>query len=285
MSEIISITQANQFFGYSDMMCGFMAVAMITSSAPIGKPPIKSPGQLQSDALNWYTQYNGSPNSPDGMSLQQLYDLLKQVGWAYSSVSMSAGAIRDQIHQGHPVIIAIDEASVFDFGLNGNPYPWHPYPGEYNHVIVVSGLDPNGNFLVRDSANIQAPNTLRPGPRVYDGNRLKLISATAAIPHFPVGDTRAPKGWTDNGLVLTAHNGHQMTQGFRDHVLAAYPNWDEYNEPQSDAFGVAGGTAQVLDKEILRWTSARGVYSISAGQVVQRLLTLTKGNVNVPNQF
>ena len=280
MGEIVSINQANQFvYGHSAYECGFYAVAMVCSMAPLGKPPILSPGQISNLAQQWYAQYNGDngPGNMNGMSLKQLYDLLAQVKLEYHPQPCNIAAIRSEIISGHPVIIAVAESSVYDVQLQGNPYPWNPAG---NHVIVVTGLS-GSNLLVRDSASIQPPNTLRPGPRVYAPS-LQIVSCTAVVPHFtgvPVSAPNVPQGWKDDGTTLTAPNGFRVVKGFRQFVLSN--RWDYKNWPLEEEHGMSqlefsdpslgGGTQQVFRTDVLEWTQARGVFRMWVGQEILAL--------------
>lgn len=280
--EILSVSQANQFQPGSTLMaCGFFAVAMLTSASPPGEAPIKSPGQVSTDALTWYAQYNGDSSSSnmDGMSLQQLYHLLTQVHWDYKAISMSAGAVRAELGASNPVVLAVEESSVFDLQLGRNPYPWNPI---YNHVILATGLA-GANFLCRDSASIQAPNTLRPGPRTYDAERLRLVSATACIPRFPMAGY-VPGGWKDDGTVLRGPYGRGVQMGFRKYILGD-KNWPPQRVALSDEIPVpaplGGGTLQIFPDSILRWTPQRGVYQAAPGVLLNSILASQKGKINV----
>jgi hypothetical protein len=86
--------------------------------------------------------------------------------------------------------------------------------------------------------------------------------------------TTIPQGWTDDGTILTAPNGHHVIQGFREKVLSM--NWDPANvpleevqaaNPVEDYYGQATneGTRQLFLFEEWAWTSARGVYRVGVG--------------------
>jgi hypothetical protein len=99
----------------------------------------------------------------------------------------------------------------------------------------LTGVTPDDNFLVRDSANITDfynLNSLRPVPRRYDAAKLRLVSATVVIPAWlpvppdgfdPLKETFVPvvlHGWHDDGATLTAPNSHRVVRGSRAHILA-----------------------------------------------------------------
>lgn len=88
-----------------------------------------------------------------------------------------------------------------------------------------------------------------------------------------------PQGWTDNNNVLTAPNGIQITQGFRQFVLTN--TWDPANWPLQPAQGMAqlevsnpalgGGTQQIFNWTVLEWTQSAGVFVAWAGKEVLAL--------------
>ena len=77
-----------------------------------------------------------------------------------------------------------------------------------------------------------------------------------------------PQGWKDDGKTLTAKNGVEVTQGFRDHIINA-PNWSGDNTPfeaeyhadvaQLHAANFGGGQRQVFQHNVLWWTQQTGV--------------------------
>ena len=181
--EIVAIQQADQFQpGHSAYECGFFGVMMARSMAPVGQPPTLSTQKIVAQAEASYARYDGSNSAANesGMSLQQLYALLQEVGLHWQAIALNVDTIRAWVHAGYPVIVAVAETSVHDLALgDAVPYPWHPVG---NHIIVITGVEGNGNFLVRDSANITPTGVLRPGPRTYDASQLGFVSATAVVP-------------------------------------------------------------------------------------------------------
>lgn len=289
MGEVATIQQADQFIpGHTAYACGFFAVAECCSMAPPGKPPTKNAAWITANALTWYAQFDGNNGAGNmsGMSLAQLYALLGQVGLHYQAIAMNASAIRGWLAAGYPVIVAVAETAVHDIELGRNPYPWTP---SGSHVIVLTGLD-GSNFLVRDSANIAPPNSLRPGPRRYDATILVsgLVSATVAVPPWkprpasanpptPTQEkpmSKIPDGWKDTGSELIAPNGIKVIRGFRDHVLN-YPNgWSSSDWPLEAEQGLSvvelalhsgEGTRQIFRTKMLVWYAARGVLEAWVG--------------------
>ncbi len=207
--EIVSIQQADQFQpGHSAYECGFFGVMMARSMAPLGQYPTLSAQQIVDQAEAAYARYDGnnSASNESGMSLQQLYDFLHEVGLHWQAIALDVNTIRAWVHAGFPVIVAVAETSIHDLALGGAvPYPWNPIG---NHIIVITGVDDNGNFLVRDSANITPTGALRPGPRSYDAAKLSFVSATAVVPPWkPRPDpTYDPQKETTTMIDLTTPN-------------------------------------------------------------------------------
>jgi len=252
---------------------------MCTSIAPLGHPPTKTPGQISDQAQAWYQSYNGSngPENMDGMSLEQLYSLLRQVGIHYRELPMTDSAIAGALSAGYPVIVSVAETSVFDTALGRNPYPWTP---QGNHVIVITGIHTATQWDVRDSANIAAPNSLRAGPRFYDRQQLQYVSVTA-IGGSPV--SQVPQGWHDDGHTLMSPAGIPVVLGFRDYVLNN--QWNPSNVPLRAEFhlsqleqanpALGGGQQQPFKLIVLEYPdNERKVIEMWTGQEVMSLQLL-----------
>lgn len=282
--EIADFQDVDQFQpGKSEFECGFFAVAIVKAMNEVGKPPTQSVATMINEAETWYAQYNGNNSAANtyGMSLQQLYNLIVQVGLHYQAIDTNIELIRAWIQVGYPVVVAGAETGMHDVGLGDVvPYPWR---ATGNHIIVITGVTANGNFLVRDAANctnLLDPHSLRPGPRIYDSSKLQLISATVIIPAWtprPLAgfDPRKeqsmpniPSGWHDDGTTLTAPNGHKVKLGFRQYILTH--GWDPNNMPLQEETAcspveeanpsLGAGTQQIFNWTTLEWTSARGVF-------------------------
>jgi hypothetical protein len=297
MGEIAKFSQADQFLpGRSAYECGFYATYVAKSMGQ--DAPTLTPQQISDLAQAAYARYNGTNNAAnmDGMSLAQLYSLLKEVGLHYQGTKLDLAHIQAWLRSGYPLIVAAAEPCIRDLDLNDTvPYPWIPTG---NHVIVLTGLD-GDNFFARDTANIVAPNTLRPGPRRYDAQALVrgLVSATAVVPPWlPVPahdiDPNVPSipiapvtpaglsGWLDDGKTLTASNGMKVIAGFRHHVMNS--QWDAANvpleaeHPMDTVHYIGGlgseGAGQLFRDCYLRYTKEKGVYTIQLGSSVETLL-------------
>ncbi|HLX57746.1 MAG TPA: hypothetical protein VKR83_12035 [Ktedonobacteraceae bacterium] len=293
--EIASFLDVNQFQpDRTQFACGFFACAVAKSMSPVGQHPTQTAQEMIAEAEAWYAQYDGdnSMRNMDGMSLQQLYNLLAQIGLRFQASATNSEMLRAWLRLGYPVIVAGAESSFYDLALgDGIPYPWHP---SGNHIILLTGVTSDGNFLVRDTANVTDlynPVSLRPGPRRYDAARMQLVSATVIVPTWqptppadfdPLKETFVPvipPGWHDDGVTLSAPNGHKVVLGFRDYVLANH--WHPANMPLQEEQGrdpleesnptLGAGTQQIFNWTALEWTTARGVFVAWIGQELLRL--------------
>jgi hypothetical protein len=293
--EVATFLDVNQFQpGRTQFACGFFSCAIVKAMSPVGHPPLQTIQEMIAEAEGWYAQDDGSNSidNSDGMSLQQLYSLLTQIGLPYLATDLEAEMLRAWLRLGYPVIVALAEQSVRDLALGDIvPYPWHP---EGNHILVLTGVTSNGNFLARDPANVTDlydPASLRPGPRAYDAAAMLLVSATVVVPAWlpvpPQGfDPRKkqaalaiPAGWQDDGITLSAPNGHKVVRGFREYILTHA--WHPENVPLQEEAGRApleesnsslgDGTQQVFNWAMLEWTPSRGVFIAWIGRELLQL--------------
>lgn len=282
--EIATFRDVDQFQpAKTQFACGFFSCALVKAAAPVGQLPTQTVAEMIAEAEQWYAQDNGNDalSNTSGMTLQQLYDLIVQIGLHFQAANTDVQTLRAWLKLGYPVLVAGAETGFYDLGLGDVvPYPWTP---SGSHIIVLTGVAGDGNFLVRDAANVTDlynPNTLRPGPRKYDAQRLQLSSATAVVPPWklrpPAGfdPTQSdfvpiiPSGWRDDGQTLTAPNGHRVVLGFRRYVLTQ--PWDASNLPLQEENGrspleesnpaLGAGTQQIFTRTMLEWTPKRGVF-------------------------
>lgn len=293
--EIASFLDVDQFQpAKTQFACGFFACALVKAMAPVDQKPTQTAAQMIAEAEQWYAQDNGSNSASNlnGMTLEQLYELIVQIGLHFQATSTDPRMLRAWLDLGYPVIVAGAETGFYDLGLGGSiPYPWAP---SGSHIIVLTGNAASGNFLVRDPANVTSltnPNALRPGPRTYDAQRMQLSSATVVVPSWkprpPAGFDPTqndfvpivPNGWHDDGLILTASNGHKVVLGFRRYVLTH--SWDPANLPLQEEAGrspleesnpaLGSGTQQIFNWTALEWTPARGVFEAWTGPELLKL--------------
>lgn len=193
MNEVAAFQEAIQFMpGKTQFACGYFAVMMALSMAPAGHSPILSMQEVIGRAEDAYSQYDGQNDGSNtyGMTLQQEYDLLHQVGLHYQSIALEDAVCMGWLACGYPICAAVAESSVFDQDLSGNPYPWQ---ASGNHVILLTGVAGDA-YLTRDSANctdLYDPASLRAGPRRYTMQPLQLVSATVVVPPWMPQPTSA----------------------------------------------------------------------------------------------
>ncbi len=293
--EIATFRDVDQFQpAKTQYACGFFSCALVKTMTPVGQVAAQTAAEMIAEAERWYAQDNGNDalSNTNGMTLQELYDLIVQIGLHFQASSTDAQTLRAWLKLGYPVVVAGAETGFYDMGLGDVvPYPWTPGG---SHIIVLTGVATDGNFLVRDPANVtdlSNPNALRPGPRKYDAQRLQLSSATAVVPSWrprpPTGfdPTQSdfvpvvPGGWRDDGSTLTAPNGHRVILGFRRYVLTQ--TWDATNLPLQEEHGrspleesnpaLGSGTQQIFTRAMLEWTTRRGVFAAEMGPELVQL--------------
>ena len=303
--EVATFQDVDQFQpAKTQFACGFFSCAIVKAMAPVGQVPTQSQAQMIAEAEQWYAQYNGdnSLGNESGISLEELYDLIVQIGLHFQASRMDLQALRAWLNLGYPVLVTGDETGFYDLGLGDVvPYPWRPAG---SHAIVLTGVTADGNFLVRDPANVtdvSNPRSLRPGPRKYDAQKLQLNSATAVVPSWkprpPAGfdPTQSnlvlgiPHGWQDDGVTLTASNGHKVVKSFRQYVLIhtwASTNLPLQEENMRDPLeetnpSLGSGLQQIFNWTTLEWTETRGVFEAWTGP---ELLKLRNDNVALQAQ-
>lgn len=193
--EIAEYVDVDQFIpGFSAYECGYFAVSIFWNSVPVGKKPTLDNATMRAMAESWYKSDHGdnSFRNTDGMSLEQLHNLLARCRFDYQDVTQDWNLMRDYLKYGYPLFLAIHENSVHDIELGGPvPYPWQPTG---NHIILATGFKGNDTVLCRDSANIEKGNILRRGPREYSASKLALVNVVAGIPTWlPTPDVQALK--------------------------------------------------------------------------------------------
>lgn len=293
--EVATFQDVDQFQpAKTQFACGFFSCAIVKAMGPVGQPPAQTVAEMIAEAEQWYAQYDGdnSPSNENGMTLQQLYNLIVQIGLHFQATRTDAHVLRAWLQLGYPIIVAGEETGFHDLALgDAVPYPWNPI---FSHMIVLTGVTADGNFLVRDPANVSNlndPHSLRPGPRTYDAQKLQLSSATVVVPPWksrpPAGFDPTqndfmptiPTGWHDDGVTLTAPNGHKVIMGFRQYVLTHA--WDTANQPLEEEDGrnpleeadpaLGAGTQQIFNWTTLEWTPARGVFVAWTGPELLKL--------------
>jgi N-acetyl-anhydromuramyl-L-alanine amidase AmpD len=193
MTELCAVTDTSQFAaGRSTDKCGFYAVSLLKYAGKAGASPTGSAAQVAVWADAEYVKYDGqdTSNNGSGMTVPMLYKVIGDAGLHYEGIGatetklhtdhLTADYVRAWLRMGYPVVLAVQEDNVFDIDLGTRPYLWDTTG--LSHVIVATGVAPDGNLLCHDTASIDA-NGVRRGPRRYNASALQkgMLSATAVV--------------------------------------------------------------------------------------------------------
>ena len=280
--EVCDLLDVSQFIpGRSEDECCDYASALLKYAGEPGHGPTGTVLAASNLAQYWYGRLEGSTSASNtaGTTLPQLYTMLSGMGLGYHPLIVSVQAVKDALAQGYPVLACGAETGMHDLALGDVvPYAWPP---SGNHAIVVSGVAADGNLLVHDTASIAATG-VRPGPRTYDASKLQLVSATAVVLPWMNEARGVPRGWHDDGTILTAPNGIGIADtfgngpryDFRSLVLASH--WNADNWPLDEAHevgqleasnpGLGGGVQQFFNEDVLEYTKERGAFLMYAGK-------------------
>jgi hypothetical protein len=213
----------------------------------------------------------------NGIDQAGICTIIQEIGGHYQTTSPDSVHIHAWIHYGYPVLLEVFEASVYDVQEQRVPYTWNV--GLFQHVIIVTGVDADGNFLCHDTA------VLQPSPRTYDATKLRIISATTFIPAWipipragldPTIESpymNIPNGWSDDGTILTCPNGKKASQGIRNYVLDNNWDCDNYVLQEETYLSSIEGSNPSLGAgsvTIFRWITLEWVKSTG---IIQRMWT------------
>jgi hypothetical protein len=190
--EVADFVNESQFEGgESAFECVAFSAAICKYAGQPGHGPTGTGEQVDQLADYWYVNLEGNnaASNTNGMSSQDEYTMLQGMNLGHHPIAITGenahdvASVKAWLRYGFPVMICGAESGIFDMDMGDVvPYSWTPTG---NHCVVASGIAPDGNLLVRDTASI-APNGVRPGPRCYDAGKLELVSATAiAMPWLP----------------------------------------------------------------------------------------------------
>lgn len=129
--EIATFRDVDQFQpAKTQFACGFFSCALVKAMAPVGQVATQTVAEMIAEAEQWYAQVNGdaSISNTDGMTLQELYALIVQIGLHFQAANTDAHTLRSWLNLGYPVVVAGAETGFYDMGLGDVvPYPWTPY--------------------------------------------------------------------------------------------------------------------------------------------------------------
>jgi len=190
--EVADYPAVSQFeFGQSAYECGYFTDALQAAAGQPGHGPLHDAEWVDQVADAYYMAYDGAntASNKNGMTLFQQWYMLDEMmrsgvpvalrSYRWLGLNPDKDLIRAWLARvGCAVMLTVTEQSVFDLGLGDQvPYGWPP---SGTHIITASGVRADGNFLVRDTANVDA-HGVRPQPRIYDAERLVISSATVII--------------------------------------------------------------------------------------------------------
>jgi hypothetical protein len=184
--EVADLLSVDQFQpSRSAYECVAYAASLCFYAGQPGHGPTGTVLQASNLAQYWYGREEGNDlaSNTNGMSLPAMFNMLQGMRMSSHVSPTSLEYVKAWLAVGHPLILCGAETGMYDIGLGDIvPYGWPP---SGNHAIVASGIAPDGNLLVHDTANI-GPTGVRTGPRIYDAKKLQLVSATAiAVPWLP----------------------------------------------------------------------------------------------------
>lgn len=181
--EVAEFLAIDQFDGLSQGKCGYDAVATAAFATKPGQANGHTVDQLHTAAHDDYQRLAGPDISSNqaGMDINQCHNDLSGHGLKYVDSAPDWAHVRAWLKYGYPVIVCITEASVTDTQVGGSPYPWNV--AGINHVILATGEGSQAHTIrFRDSANITAPNNLRPMPRDYQLNAAPFWAVVVVEP-------------------------------------------------------------------------------------------------------
>ncbi len=240
--EIMSTYDFSQLEPHkSQTKCGFAATALCFGAGPPGSDPYHPVQWAIEKMSEWYVEFDGQDilSNTNGMEDWQLYKLIVEKGGHYQAIDPHAESIASWIRARYPVIVAVQESSVFDVHLGGSPYTWDTR--DLDHIFTVTGIAEKHIFLCRDTVNQHSGSSYP-----YDGDKLVYLSATVFVPDWLPRPTSAiaphatapsgvPAGWHDDGHNLTGPHGEgPVVLGFRAFVLANH--WEPGNVPMGPQY-------------------------------------------------
>ncbi len=179
-NEVCDVLDVSQFLpGRSAYECVAYAAALLKYAGKPGQGPTGSALQASNLAQYWYGRLEGGTDAANknGMSIAAMETMLAGMGLPYVLASLvSVQGVKIELARDMPCLVGGVETGMYDMELGHIPYNWAPTG---NHVIVATGVAPDGNLLVHDTANVDAQGRIRPGPRIYDAGKLQIVSVTA----------------------------------------------------------------------------------------------------------
>lgn len=177
--------------GESEDLCGPWSVSALRLAGMPGKGARGSAEDVDQWADAEADKY-GSHFSWPGSSIQDMYNFLtdatdpqsKQRNMHWWDITPDVNHIRAAIKAGYPVICTANEQNIIEKKSGQRAYPWNL---NVNHIIPITGVDHDGDFIVADELNNSFQGYW---PPVYLANRLNpswatVVQVTGPDPHNP----------------------------------------------------------------------------------------------------
>jgi hypothetical protein len=189
---VLDLVQSFQLDGGSPDKCGPWATSELKFAGLPGKGPRGDATVVRAWASLEYVKHIGADviSNEAGSSIENMhqffYDAIEDFGptprrhrllhWfdmdALSPTSKQAddlARVRRALSAGYPVVVTVNEQSVFSLRLGKCPYPWQPAYGPVNHIFTLLGMTSAGDFIVADELNNQEA-----WPMVYRAATLEM---------------------------------------------------------------------------------------------------------------
>lgn len=194
----------NQFYNgsRSQYACGPYGCALYKYMGQPNQGPTGVLSDIDQTAYTLYTTYIGPdvPSDQNGTNIPEFYQMLADCNLLFYKMPLTVSAIQQSISFGRPVLVSAAETGMHDVNSGDRvDYAWTP---SGNHIIAVTGVDANGNLLVRDYANIASNGPRGPQPMTYDASKFGPIESVTSIVPFWELEQSGQATAINSGIVL-----------------------------------------------------------------------------------
>jgi hypothetical protein len=139
--------------GESQDLCGPWSVASLKYAGMPGKGATGTAEQIDQDADKEADAWlSGGHTGALGSSIENMHEFFHAAGnlhyWDMANPSIDN--IRKAVQAGYPVLITANEQNIIEKKTGKRPYPWNL---NTNHVLPVTGIDKDGDFVCPDQLN------------------------------------------------------------------------------------------------------------------------------------
>lgn len=176
--EVATFVQnINQFYGPNSGMCVAYVAAQIIRMSPPDQSNPSAVSDIDRLAEQLYTAMTGQIVEPLPVSVEALKEVLSGFGIQFRDIGTDTASIDAALASGCPVIAQGHESGFRYASDNSSPSPYRWDTNPYNHAIILTGIQSDTGYFVRDSANSSD------GPVVYSKS-MALFSAIQIIPNW-----------------------------------------------------------------------------------------------------